>query len=538
MMGTCWLAGLLMLPLQIPRPSSAEEASRELHATHRALLQKEAASLNALAERLSRDGDADAARAVRARLPQTAAPDGPSRFVPLPDVVAPRAGGKAGDADARLNAVLARSATGFFELAQQAAKSTPPRYALGGECLRAVLERQPDHAEARRLLGYVPYQGGWARPFAVEQFRLGYIDHPVFGWVPADWKPHLERGELPTPAARGAKVRWLPTAEADRLRARWNPPWHIETEHFLIKTNVPLAEAISFGRRLEAFHDLFMALMADVQGDNSPLARRFRDAHLVGEPSAKPNPHRVYYFASRDEYLNDLTPRFGDGIKRSLGFYKPPKTGNSRVPAYFFRDPNGDLPDTANLYHEVSHQLLFETAGANRYTQNTGNYWLFEGLGTYFETVEPQPDGSLEVGGRVGRRMEEAIRSLVDRGQTIPLDRFVGYDEATFGRDDPAIFLRYQQAMALTTFLMQWHDGAYRESFLDYVRDAYRGRLRGHSGRKLDDRLDASFTMLENQLLAFLKDAQRRETEPQPAAQLKPKPTPVSGGAIRTVPKP
>src|SRR5262249_37803024 len=155
--------------------------------------------------------------------------------------------------------------------------------------------------------------------------------------------------------------------------------------------------------------------------------------------------------------------------------------------------------------------LLFETAGPNRYTQNLGNYWVFEGLGTYFETVQPQPDGSLEVGGPVGRRMEEAIRSLVDRGQTIPLDRFVDYDEATFSRDDPAIFLRYQQAMALTTFLMQWHDGAYRESFLDYVHDAFRGRLRGATGRKLDDRLDTRFTTLESQLLSFLKDAQRRE---------------------------
>jgi hypothetical protein len=133
--------------------------------------------------------------------------------------------------------------------------------------------------------------------------------------------------------------------------------------------------------------------------------------------------------------------------------------------------------------------------------------------------------------------MEEAIRSLVDHGQTIPLDRFVGYDEEAFTRDDPAIFLRYQQAMALTTFLMQWHDGAYRENFLDYVRDAFRGNLRRSSSRQLDDRLDAPFGALERQLLAFLKDAPRREGEPQPAAVTQPKPKPVSGGAIRTVPR-
>jgi len=266
--------------------------------------------------------------------------------------------------------------------------------------------------------------------------------------------------------------------------------------------------------------------MADVQGDNSPLARRFRDAHLVGEPTAKR--HTVYYFASKDEYVDYLRPKYGAGIDRSLGFYDPPRSSTGRNPAYFFRDPHGDLPDTANLYHEVSHQLLFETAGPNHYTQNSANHWVFEGLGTYFETVQPQPDGSLEVGGRVGRRMEEAIRSLVDRGRTIPLDRFVGYDEATFTRDDPAIFLRYQQAMALTDFLMQWHDTTYREPFLDYVRDAYRGRFRRGSGRSLEDRLGQTYATLEAQLLSFLKG----DRDPEPKAPPKPK----SGGAIRTVP--
>ena len=42
------------------------------------------------------------------------------------------------------------------------------------------------------------------------------------------------------------KARWLPVAEADRLRADWNQPWTFTTEHFEIQTNVPLAEAITF----------------------------------------------------------------------------------------------------------------------------------------------------------------------------------------------------------------------------------------------------------------------------------------------------
>ncbi len=379
---TWWLAGLMFLPLQVPRPFAGEEVSRELEAARRSIVEREAAGLKGLADQLAGEGKADAARAVRSWLPRPAAPDGPTRFVPLPDVVPASPAGKAARLDARLEPILARSATGFFELARRAAKAVPPRYALAGQCLRAVVERKPDDPEARRLLGYVPYKGGWARPFAVEQFRLGYIDHPVFGWVKADWQPHLEHGELPTPPSRG-KVRWLPTAEADRLRASWNQRWHISTEHFQIETNVPLAQAIGFGRRLEAFFDLFMALMADVQGENSPLARRFRDPELVGEPKTKL--HHVYYFASKGEYLDYLGTRYPvDKVERSLGFYDPPRSSTGRIPAYFFRDPDGDLPDTANLYHEVSHQLLFETSGPNHYTQNVRELLGLRGAGDLF----------------------------------------------------------------------------------------------------------------------------------------------------------
>ena len=70
-----------------------------------------------------------------------------------------------------------------FELAQHTAKAESPQYALASVCLREVLERQPDHKEARRLLGYVPHRGGWARPFAVDSSRKRNMDHPIFGWV-------------------------------------------------------------------------------------------------------------------------------------------------------------------------------------------------------------------------------------------------------------------------------------------------------------------------------------------------------------------
>jgi hypothetical protein len=532
MTSTGWVIGLLVVVGQVPRPSSGEEVARELEAARRSILAHEAADLRDLAGRLARSGEAQAATEVGRYVPRPAAPDGPTRIMPLADVVRPaERNGPAGGWRGPFQEIRSRSASELFALAERAARAQPARFGLAMACLGAVIERHPDHREARRLLGYVPHEGGWATPYAIRQLREGKVSHPVFGWVPSDWVGHLEGGELPAPPVRNLKrVRWMPARDVDRLRADWRNRWDIGTEHFEILTNVPLAEAASFGHRLEAFYDLFVALMADVLGENLALSRRWRDTSQASE-SPLYKRHLVYYFGTKEEYVEYLTPGQGLQIAETLGFYDTAKSGRGRrIPACFFRDPDGRIPATATLYHEVSHQLLFEMAGPSAYTKNLGNFWVFEGLGTYFETVEPQPDGSLEVGGPVGARMEEALRALVDHNLGTPLAQFVDLSPNAFTHRD-RIRLNYQQAMALTIFLMQWHEGTYRDGFLDYLRDAYRGRLRGNTGRSLQDRLGQPYTTLEAQFRAFL-EAARAEGQGRPPAEAKP----ASGGGIRTVP--
>ena len=281
---TCsgWLVGLLMLG-QVPSPAAGTALARELEAARRSIETSEVAQLEKLAKRLVADGDPNAAARVRERIPRPLEPDGPTRFVPLPEVVKARSAKNDDEPwQATRREIESRAAVELFKLAGRAARSDPPSYALASTCLRGVIQRQPDHREARRLLGYVAHDGGWARPFAVRQLRDGLVSHPTFGWVAADWGPHLDRGELPAPLAkRGQKARWLAAAEANGLRANWSPPWQIRTEHFEILTNVTLAEAITFGRRLEAFHDLFMAAPGRHSGrqsaPDSPLQRSVDD---------------------------------------------------------------------------------------------------------------------------------------------------------------------------------------------------------------------------------------------------------------------
>ena len=299
-----WLVGLSLV-FQVPAPSPGSDPAVELKAAARSILEREARALEVLAAGVAGKDDVKAAAEIRRLLPRSRPRDGASRIVPLPEVVPPRGRGltsisskgskpsgpaEAGAWHAGVEKARSRSAADFLALARRSAAANPPQYALAGIALCAVLERQPDQPEARRLMGYVPHDGGWARPFAVAQLKQGLVNHPVFGWVPGDWVAHLDAGERPAPGVRGArKVQWLPADEADRLRSDWKNPWRIATEHFEVQTDVPLAEAIEFTRRLEAFYDLFFALMADVVGESLPLARRFRSPSLAAEASYRPH---------------------------------------------------------------------------------------------------------------------------------------------------------------------------------------------------------------------------------------------------------
>jgi hypothetical protein len=486
---------LLSLVLQVPAPNATAQASARLHDEYSAILDGEAKELKSLIDKLAGGQEKEAADELRKLLPQPAGSDGATRFVPLPEVVPAPAQGLAnippGKWQGELEASRTRASASLFSLAEKAASARPPHLALADACLRAVIARVPAHAEARRLLGFVPYNGGWATPFAVEQFKKGKIPHPIYGWVPKGWVPHLAQGELPGRVGSGELVEsWLPADQADALRRDFASGWLINTEHFAVRTNVPLSEAIAFGRQLETMHDLFESVLADVIGEQHSLAQRFKTKTAGAEKDAELY-HDVSYYATRAEFVDTLKRTYraeGDEFEQSLGFYRPPEGRTRRSRAYFFRDKDGEIDVSATLYHEVSHQLLFESGGPrpDAYKSNVGNYWVFEGLGTYFETLVVEPDEGVRLGGLVGALRESAFTNRAD------------------------IYLHYQQASALTSFLMNGKQGAYREAFLDYVKDARRGMLKPGSWLSLEARLGASYGKLQVEFLDYLKAVARK----------------------------
>ncbi len=510
---------------QIPAPNVAARVARELRAEREKLAADERADLESIAIEFEKSNDAVSARAARAPLELRSETNGPSRFDPLPEVISPQdharaaqtsglasvatkeaPGAKPSTIAAEVGSSRADYAGRFLALARRAATASPHQFALADDCLRRALRLQPDHPEVRRLLGYVPYNGGWATPFAKHKLDTGYVLDPNYGWVEQTWLPRLKAGELPIPpAARGGKIRWRPADDANRVRSDWDNAWTISTEHFFIKTNVTLQNAIRFGHMLEDFHDVFQALTADVIDDRLPLARRFADPKAVGEGPGSTR-HEVYYFATRREFIDFLRPVQGDSIEKSLGLYLPPTGRAKRGRAYFFHDPDGEIDSTSTLFHEVSHQLLCESGVIPAYERNAGHYWVIEGLGTYFETFTIRPDGVLEVGGPVGPRMARARLRIIQRGEYVSIEQLAAMRHKAFNVE-PDIYLHYAESMALTAFFMQARDGAYRYGYLAYARDVVRGRVKPGGARTLDDRLGVPYKTLDAEFLAYLKEA-------------------------------
>ncbi len=160
------LLAALAFPPQIPPPVDGPARPPELRGRRDEILARERTALRALADRLRLEGKAAEAEKVPTDLDEVPRADGSSRFVLLPEVVEAKPKGAKGVAG--LDEIRLEAARGLFELALLASKP-PESFALADSCLRGVLERQPDHAEARRLLGYLPHQGGWATPFAARK---------------------------------------------------------------------------------------------------------------------------------------------------------------------------------------------------------------------------------------------------------------------------------------------------------------------------------------------------------------------------------
>ena len=286
-----------------------------------------------------------------------------------------------------------------------------------------VLHEDPDHAEARRILGYEKLRSGqWASPYG-KGATVVTLDHPRFGW-------------------------------------RRRSYWRLETEHYTIQTNHSPKEALELARHLEDLHAIWRQAFFAYWTNADALAHRFDGGN---EPlSRKEVKLKVVLFRNREEYaaqLSQAEPQIG----LTTGIYRA-----ADQTAYFYGGDGSVIP---TWYHEGTHQLFQEM---DRFPADPGqerNFWIIEGAALWMESLA-RHDGFWTIGGFDADRLQFARYRALSGDYAQPLERL-----ASLGREDmqqdPDIRKLYAHAAGLTHFLMEADDSKHAEAATGLLRAVY-----------------------------------------------------------------
>ncbi|MEX2185152.1 MAG: hypothetical protein WD875_00090 [Pirellulales bacterium] len=406
---------------------------------------------------------------------------------------APPAGDVApNDWQEKFRSLRSARAAALFELANKAAeaKRRSQAYALLWETLR----ENPDHAEARRMLGFEQVDDRWATPFAAKHFRTGRVWHKQFGWIAKEDVERYENGE------RRAGSRWI-SAEQDARRHRdIRNGWRVETEHFVVTTNHSLAEGVRLADELERLHRAWRQVFVDYWMADGEFERMFASekkaaASTFVAPPERKNRHRVVCYRNRDEYVRALQssqPR----VEMSLGVY----LDNGRA-AYFFA---GEDQHPATVLHEAAHQLFKESKATVKQPGGRHGMWLVEAAACYMESLRRHENAGFGGYDTLGER--EAGRFVAAREKIaeqfyIPLAELAAMssDDLQRHRDIAKI---YSQSAGVMTFLLHAEDGRYRVPTMVTLDALYTGRAVPGT---LAAACDAQYEVLDAAYVEFIK---------------------------------
>jgi len=370
----------------------------------------------------------------------------------------------------------------LMALAQRAVSEH--RASMVYELVVEALRENPDHEQARRMLGYSRSRGAWHTPFEIRQLRAGKVWHDKFGWLP---KAHLQRYEN---GERFALGRWMTADEEAALRHDLRRGWRVETEHYLVTTNHSLEEGVALATRLETLFEIWQQVFVPYLATEAELERRFDGRAVLRVPRQ----HEVVYYRTRAEYNDALHPS-QPKIDITLGIY----FDRNRT-AYFFA---GEDQQPGTLFHEATHQLFQETRRVAPQVARDHNSWIVEGIACYMESLQKH-DGYWTLGGPNAGRMPAARHRLLVDGFYVPLAEL-----AQLGMEDlqqhKQIAMLYSQSAGLADFLMHADGGRYRDALARYLSAVYSGRAAPHT---LAETTGTDFETLDRQYRAFMSDGE------------------------------
>jgi len=344
----------------------------------------------------------------------------------------------------------------LFALSQKVLGSGHLSFAF--DLIREVAHHDPDHAAARKALGFVRSGDEWLSPFEAKMAREKKIWSEHFGWIPAEHLERMTRGE------RFYKGRWMPAEREAELRRDFAQAWEIRSEHYLVRTNYTLEKGVELAAKLEGFHSLFFQNLAGF----FKTPEEFRQL-LAGTAGARvpTKPLVVHFYRSRDEYIARLKRETNQNVEITRGIYFP-KTGV----AHFFYDP--DSQDDSTVYHEATHQLLSGARPGHGEIGVKSDFWPIEGIACYMESFQ-QAGGDFSFGDPQTLRFQAARAHFVTDKYYVPLPEFCRMGMQAY-QESREIKRNYAQGAGLVHFFLHYGEGVYRDEFIEYLSQIYSTR--------------------------------------------------------------
>ncbi|MDA1165884.1 MAG: DUF1570 domain-containing protein [Planctomycetota bacterium] len=322
--------------------------------------------------------------------------------------------------------------------------------------IHEVVWYDSDYERARTLLGYERHGDEWVTPFAAKKLRGKFVWHARFGWLPGSHVERYDNGE------RFFRNHWQSAQKEAELRRDWTQAWEIETDNYLVKTNVGLEEGVELAKKLEVFHDWFQRSFPAFFNTPDQLKKLF--AETTRRRRVARARFVIHYYRTKDEYVRQLI-RNNPQIAITNGIYMP----DTSI-AHFYPDPDSDIEST--IYHEATHQILYELDPRPRLIAEREHFWIIEGLACYMESFRPKA-GGVSIGDPNYTRFFWAKHRLVTENFFIPLDRFAAHSKTAY-QTPQQIHERYSQASGLVHFYMHYKSGLYRDALIDHVAALYR----------------------------------------------------------------
>jgi hypothetical protein len=189
---------------------------------------------------------------------------------------------------------------------------------------------------------------------------------------------------------------------------------------------------------------------------------------------------RVFYHRNKNEYAAALVKR-QPRIAETLGIYF-----DAEEETHFFADGDSgaENENVRTLYHEAVHQLFQASRPSARHVGALANFWIIEGVATYFESLtehdEDRAGRYYTIGEATAGRLPAARERLLKDGFYVPLSQLTAW-----GKDDlqrqPELARLYSQSAGLAAFLMDAEQGRFREALVQYLADVYAGRDDGRT---------------------------------------------------------